>query len=350
MLLENKEAFKEKVQEYIEAGYIRKKKHPTHNLWIYSYTSKCQYDEFWNEITLNCRGLILDSDYRIVAKPFEKFFNLEQVRKEDIPNSDYKIYEKMDGSLGILYWLEDEPYIATRGSFDSIQALKATELLQSKYRKSIKYLQKRWTYLFEIIVPESKTVIEYEGAERLVLIGVINNVTFKDEPLVDIGFPIVHSYVGSKDFWELKRLNTIGKEGFVVHFEGGFRVKIKFGEYVRIHKLRTSISNLAVWENLKEGFDFNELLEDIPDEMFDWIKAVKEQLEKQYAEIEGLAKSEFKIFETRKETAEYFKKCTYPQILFLMLDNRDYSELIWSRIRPAEFQKPGNWHGKINDD
>ncbi|MFK7907787.1 MAG: T4 RnlA family RNA ligase [Chitinophagales bacterium] len=341
MLLKNKEAFKRKVQEYIDSGYVRRKKHPTHDLWIYNYTPKCQYAEFWDEITLNCRGLILDSDYEIVAKPFEKFFNLEQVKAEDIPSSDYKIYEKMDGSLGILYWLDDEPHIATRGSFDSVQALRATELLQTKYREYIKYLKRGWTYLFEIIVAESKVVIEYDK-EYLVLIGVINNATFRDETLVDIGFPIAQSYAGTKDFRELKQLNTKGKEGFVVHFEDGFRVKIKFEEYVRVHKLRTSISNLAVWENLKCGFDFNELLEDIPDEMFDWIKKVKEKLERQYAEIEAVAKFEFKVFETRKEAAEYFKKCSYPRILFLMLDARDYSELIWNRVRPKEFLKPRN--------
>ena len=37
----------------------------------------------------------------------------------------------MDVSLGILYFIDDKPYLATRGGFSSIQALKGTD--RAKY-------------------------------------------------------------------------------------------------------------------------------------------------------------------------------------------------------------------------
>lgn len=74
----------------------------------------------WNHATLTCRGLIADSEGTILARPSTKFFNLEQV--EQLPDEPFEVYEKLDGSLGILYWLDDEPYISTRGSFESPQS------------------------------------------------------------------------------------------------------------------------------------------------------------------------------------------------------------------------------------
>jgi RNA ligase len=40
----------------------------------------------------------------------------------------------MDGSLGILYWIKDKPFVATRGSFESDQAVKATKILHERYQ------------------------------------------------------------------------------------------------------------------------------------------------------------------------------------------------------------------------
>ena len=44
--------------------------------------------------------------------------------KESCPTSSLMSTEKIDGSLGILYWVGDEAKIATRGSFTSRQAEK----------------------------------------------------------------------------------------------------------------------------------------------------------------------------------------------------------------------------------
>ena len=63
----------------------------------------------------------------------------------------FEVYEKMDGSLGISYTVDNEIFIATRGSFVSDQSVKANELLNTKYALAKSKMNSGITYLFEII-------------------------------------------------------------------------------------------------------------------------------------------------------------------------------------------------------
>ena len=96
---------------------------------------------------------------------------------EHLPNEPFEVYEKLDGSLGILYWLGDEPYIATRGSFESPQAQIATELLRAY---DLSGLDRRRTYLFEIIYPENRIVVNYDDRRELVLLAIIDTATGRE--------------------------------------------------------------------------------------------------------------------------------------------------------------------------
>lgn len=69
----------EKLQQAIADGYIHSCKHPTANLWIYNYTQSAQYQSYWTKETLQCRGLILDENYKIMAHSIPKFFNIEEI-------------------------------------------------------------------------------------------------------------------------------------------------------------------------------------------------------------------------------------------------------------------------------
>jgi tRNA splicing ligase len=327
------------LQQLIAEDYIKVNKHPSADLFIYNYTATAQYEQVWNEWTLACRGLIMDGDFNIVARPFAKFFNLEELSDVTIPNESFEVFEKLDGSLGILYWIDNEAYIGTRGSFVSEQAIVATELLQTKYAASIPLLDKTKTYLFEIIYPENRIVVHYGDERKLVLLAIIDTASGEELPLEDIGFEIVKKYDGLNDLQKLKALEEDNREGFVVKFKNGFRLKVKFEEYQRIHKIVTQISNLSIWEYVKGGQDLTPILEKVPDEFYDWVKATHAKLLADFAEIEAQAKKEFKVLGNRKETAFYFLTCQYPTILFKMLDNQDYSPIIWKLLKPV-FQKP----------
>jgi len=324
-----------KLNDLISENYIMCQKHKNAELYIYNYTNACQYAGNWNEITTMCRGLILDNQGNIVSRPFNKFFNIEE--HKTIPTLPFEVFEKMDGSLGILYWLDNKPYISTRGSFESEQALKATDILYTKYSHIFDKLKKDRTYLFEIIYPENKIVLDYDF-EDIILLAVIDNQTGLDLPLEDIGFQIVKKY-DFNDLTTLKSLNWDNKEGFVVKFSNSFRVKVKFAEYLRLHNILTNTSTLTIWENLKDNKSLDEIILAVPDEFFDWVKKTVKELNDKYSLIENECKSNFKMFNTRKECAEYYKTKKYSSILFAMMDGKDYSKIIWKIIRP-EFSKP----------
>lgn len=135
------------LEKYYEEGWLIKQTHPNLPLTIWNYSQQTQYEGKWDEITLQCRGLVtMNETGEVVARPFRKFFNMEE--KKHTPTEQYDVYAKMDGSLIITFYLWGSWVFASRGSFTSDQALKAKEL-SSKY--PLDKLDKNKTYCFEII-------------------------------------------------------------------------------------------------------------------------------------------------------------------------------------------------------
>ena len=326
------------LQPLIDAGYITVRSHPAADLFIYNYTPKAQYERVWNDCTLACRGLILDGAGRVVARPFAKFFNVDELDPALIPLEPFEVFEKLDGSLGILYWLNGEPFVATRGSFASEQAIRATQMLRTTYAHTLGQLDPAKTYLFEIIYPENRIVVDYAGRETLILLAIVDTATGRDEPLADIGFPVVKRFDGITDFQTLRAWEQANCEGFVVRFRSGMRLKIKLAEYVQLHRILTGVSNLSIWEYLSAGKSFDDLLAAVPDEFYDWVTATQTELLGRYEAIETECRATFRDLGDRKTTAIYFQTQRYPSVLFKMLDNQPYGHIIWKTIRPA-FQK-----------
>lgn len=320
----------------IKKKYISVQKHPTEDLYIYNYTPKCQYNKMWNEETLSCRGLILDGEGKVVARPFKKFFNIEEVG-DKIPNTNFKVYEKYDGSLGILYWINDEPNIATRGSFTSDQAIKGTEMIR-KYDYS--KLNRNYTYLFEIIYPENKIVVDYGKEEKLILLAIIETSTGKELPLESTIFETARLYVGfSLDTINLIRKSNKTDEGFVLKWEDGYRLKMKNEEYVRLHKLITNVTARSIWDLLQTGSSVEELLDRVPDEFYYWVESTIKNLKGEYEFIRtrAIITAFFaRKYTTRKEQALFIIKNqpNISEIVFAMLDKKEFSTLIWEKIKP----------------
>src|SRR6187402_342704 len=88
-----------------EQGYVRVNTHPDDpELFILNYTEKAAYEGVWNNVTLNCRGLIVDAGNWLIARPFPKFFNYGQPGCPEIDlDEPVVVSDKLDGSLGILY-------------------------------------------------------------------------------------------------------------------------------------------------------------------------------------------------------------------------------------------------------
>lgn len=346
------------LNKYYEDGLLYKQVHPQLDLTIWNYTEKVQYESLWDDITLMGRGLVTNQEGDIVARPFRKFFNIEE--DKHTPTEEFTVYEKMDGSLGILFFYNDVWVLATRGSFTSDQAVKGFEMLKNyEYEK----LHKDYTYLFEIIYEENRIVVKY-SFEDLVLLGMIETKTGYEVDLygegndirlknliTNIGIKVVKRYDGIKDYSLLKGLIGDNEEGFVVRFSNGDRMKVKGVEYLRLHKIMTNVSTTTIWEMLSEGKDVMDLLKDVPDEFYNKIKLYVSSLKYGYYQYWNQLGKTYDYFRygkygdndpepTKKEFAEFIKD-KHPiakAIMFAMWDGKDYSKIIWKALKP-EFKK-----------
>lgn len=253
---------KRNLQKYLDKGFLCEK-HPEHDLYIYGYYSNKSI--IWDSINVHLRGLIATEDGQIVSRSFKKFFGFKQYLSKNtvllsdnqiapIPVGKCRIYEKIDGCLVMLYWIGHTPYLATQRSFCSWKANRATEILHKKYSHTFNKFDRNCTYIFEAVFPEIRVIIDY-GIEDLFLIGIIETSSGLDMPLQDIGFKMPFDYSNDLEFMEdikgLQNLNLPEKEGFVLVYPNGLRLKVKFPWYQNVHSLMNKIiqmQNDLYWE------------------------------------------------------------------------------------------------------
>lgn len=344
------------LNELQKLGYVRAYAHKDLPLVGWNYTPIVQYEKTWGEYPLLrlCRGLVTDTDGNIVAYPLKKFFNWEEHEASELPGHGDKIEitEKMDGSLIIVCKYKDSVVYNTRGSFYSDQCLDAQKLFKSLYDES--WIEDGKTYLFEYVSPLNRIVVSYDES-KLVHIALIDTLTGKDLER-DSRFECVPVYTINDGLFSnelvslFEALDMDNKEGFVVRQvidepRQNFRVKWKTEDYRKLHRILTGVSNITVWESLRDNVDLEYILEVCPDEFNDWLRATVNNLKESYNKLELRAKtacSAVMTLPTRKEQAlmllSDFKDVA--DIAFAMLDNKDYNDAIYKKIRPSSRFQP----------
>ena len=334
----------------LSEGYVRERVHPTEPLALLNYSEKAQYENVWTDVTLNCRGLIFHQETKeIVARPLRKFLNIEQVPTFDltrIPDAD--VYEKLDGSLGILYPQTDGSLaVATRGSFASEQAIWATDYFRRTHPDFVP--APGVTYLFEILYASNRIVVSYD-TEELVALTSIDIATGRttDHYLEFPGTIVQHHGKGTS--YDLLKADRPNAEGYVLHFpDTDERYKIKSAQYLDLHRLVTGTTARTIHEILSTGQYLNVLLDVAPDEMHDWIHDTAASLFDQFNELEAGIHSSYSSIRSslesddiypedpdyRKEFALRARTYSHTAPLFTLLDNRSIDEYVWKQIKPA---------------
>lgn len=347
------------LNDYIEKGLVVRNDHPTLPLSIYNYTRKVQYEKLWDNITKSCRGLVLDNQGNVIAKTFDKFFNFEEHSPQEIPNEEFEVYEKLDGSLGILFWYQGKWILASKGSFTSTQSVKGKQILSEKY--DVEPIPKGYSTLVEIIYPENRIVCDYGNDEVLVVLSMISNATGKEldyDSMLKInevtGLPVIKKYDGIQDYKTLKSSISKDREGYVIKFRSGLRVKIKGEDYVYLHRLLTEFSNVDIWEYLKDKKDLTTLLDKVPDEFDSWVKTtVKDlnyacyQLRERAGKLhDGFRYGKYGDVDPEPSKKEFAKFVMEQQevlhgVMFAMWDknNEKVNDLIWKIVKPS-YSKP----------
>ena len=103
---------------------------------------------------------------------------------------------------------------------------------------------------------------------------------------------------------------------------------------MELHRSKFSLSTTVVWEYLSQGKDLKALYDNLPDELYKWVQKVIADLMGNYVAIVKACDEDYRVFDTRKETALYFKTKRYPSILFARLDGKEEGKMIWDMVRP----------------
>lgn len=374
----------------IEAGHITRRQHPTLPLSIYTYTRAAQYERAWTSATLRCRGLIADDKTgEIVAWPFPKFFNVgEHAHGNDyappLPDGEtFEVYDKVDGSLGIVFWHAGRWRAASKGSFTSEQAAWAQQWIDNRDTSAL------WpgaTYLTEIVYPANRIVVDYGQREDLVLLAAYE-LDGTEIPLrtaavdwLDVG-SVVRSWpaLPLPELLKLTEANTrpdgqqisgMHAEGYVIRYASGLRAKAKHAEYVRLHKVLTGINERDIWRYLGMQLfadrpaklvakalgcpaaeiealtadgpgPLDALLEQVPDEFDTWVRSVAARLEHEARALDARAVNEYAaIAHLSGDRGEFARAAQHighqgvRACMFLHLDGRPTDLHLWRAVKP----------------
>lgn len=370
----------------IDAGHVTRKPHPELPLSIYTYTRTAQYEQIWNTVTTRCRGLVADdATGAVVALPLPKFFNVgehEQGRPyaPALPDEPFEVYDKVDGSLAVVFHYADHWRVASKGSFISAQATWGQRRLDTRDTTA---LVPGVTYLAEILYPQNRIVVDYGDRRDLVLLAAFGP-DGTEVPLAeaaahwrDIGSVVtVWPAMPLAELLALTESNTLpggdratgtDAEGFVLRFASGVRAKAKLGEYVRLHRLLTRVTERDIWRShgvqrfaglpakqLAQGLNctvadieeyggkpLDELLQQVPDEFDAWVRSVIERLDDEAArrerEIDAAFAALSHLAGDRGAFARAVREVPDPSVrpaLFLRLDGRSTELVSWRAVRP----------------
>lgn len=338
----------DKLAQMTLAKAVRYQTHPEFpELRIYCYTPTAVVFSMWNEVTKACRGLIVNWDTKeVLARPFDKFFNYGEAAQDIqlFPDDEVLVYDKVDGSLGILYRRPDGHIaIATKGSFDSPQARKATEMIR-RYMTT-HFREDELTWMFEIVYPDNRIVLDYGDFEGLVLLGareIESGIDWFPEELLDWKGRRATYYRFNTLREALEAPQRPNAEGYVVYVpDRDIRVKVKQEDYLALHKTVFGLSRKSVWKNIQEGQTIEDILAVLPDEWHDWAKQTYYSLMDEFSAIKTTISkvfvavvSDLPLDYTRKDFAEKVGKYRYAKQLFDILSGKDINPAIWKMVMP----------------
>ncbi len=279
------------LEEARAAGLVFRRYHPPTGLSLFRYSDSCVYNNAWTDAALIARGLILHEELRlVVATPFPKFFNAGE-RGLPAPDLPFEVFEKLDGSLIIIFYHDGRWIASTKGAFDSAQAQWAQERIDAL---DLDVLTQGTTYLAEAVYPGNRIVVLYDEPALVMLAAYAQDgseLSFADLDSVArrLGWRSAerHAFSSIKDLIVHAGTLPKSKEGFVVRFSDGSRLKLKGAEYKRIHALISGCTPLAIWEIIAAGDDLEMVRRDLPEEFWADFDDIRARLTTKLASLEA---------------------------------------------------------------
>lgn len=215
-----------------------------------------------------CRGMVLrEGTWELLAYPFDRFFNYGQPEAEGLDLSTAAFEEKLDGTLVIAYWDNDESkwHAATRGMCEAhgnvLDGFTTRDLIEKacvemgrgSFRDFMDLAHRGNTFCFELTAPENQIVCEYRE-RKLTLLGARNMTTLEE---VSTRLHAESNGWLLPRTWQLNDLDHIVEvirdwdpaefEGIIAKDAKFHRVKVKAPKYLAVHHAIDSLG--ASWRS-----------------------------------------------------------------------------------------------------
>lgn len=262
------------LRTHSEAEQILAEKHISFNTHgPYACFYYLQQADFSDPLVQECRGIIVNMEtLEVACWPFRKFGNYEEAYADDIDWSTARVQEKIDGSIVKLWydpvaedWRWSTNHVIDAAEAPATETKSFLDILRTPAQTQVNFgvLCKDYTYIFELVSPETRVVVPYNSAE-LYHLGTRNNRT-GEELDVDIGTKKPKEYSLHtlddvvKAVLALNASGSVTQEGFVVVDANWHRIKVKSPAYFAQARMKELTKKQAVSLLRTQGLDaFNE--------------------------------------------------------------------------------------------
>ena len=319
-----------------------------------------KYDQikskFKHNLVKEARGIILDSndDWKIISYPYDKFFNHGESHAATLNWDNVTIYEKLDGSLMVLYFYNDEWHVSSsglpdaRGQLNNIEdrILTYHDLFWEIWNKLEYKLPTDTTkcYIFELVSPINNIIVP-QLQDNIILHGVRCLRTLDELCPIETTKTLGYNTVKIHDNYSLAELLTIRSkldpgesEGFVVVDDDFKRLKIKGIAYIKLSHMSTKFKG-----NLKLNL-LKIIIEGEGEELLSAFPKYKEEHDKMLvkyndavARIEASTKQHLEEYTSRKELAQRIQDLWYKNYIFAKLTNKIDDVRDWFKKQKPEY-------------
>ena len=260
------------------------------NISSFNFSKEAFYNKVWNNMTTQARGLFIDTNnYLVVARSYNKFFNLDERVETKYDNLKEQLvypinfFLKYNGFLGILSICDNELVFGTKsqldGEFSNYFKNIFYKIFDKNQIEAIKnrLLKNESSMVFEVVDSNNdKHIIEYEKDKLVLLDEIYNSIeylkidyielkTFADKNNMEVKelvyiandlneFENIFTDIKNKDY----KYKEEYVEGFVIEDNSGFMFKYKTEYYKKWKLLRTRMEN-AIKNNDFKAKDNNEI-------------------------------------------------------------------------------------------
>lgn len=297
-----------------------------------------RYDGFYRE----CRSVVIDVENDcIILSPFSKFFNINELEETSLESIKRRISkaktiefsDKLDGSMQSARWYNSRIIMAGSQAINPDNSWR----LQDGYRmitelpgyKEMLMKYPECTFIFEYISIKDAHVVKYtKQQEGLYLIGIrrVDSGEEYDYRTV-LNFARAFNILTTKLFdktieqvmSELDDKSSDEAEGFVINIDG-YKVKLKYNDYVHIHKALSKLSSVNLIIRSIADNKYDDLLAKLPVAYHDQVKKVaaivvgyisrtEKTIREYYNESPKDNKKEFMIYVSKNIPREYQGYC-----------------------------------------